>query len=132
MPPRAPLSKGELEVARAVWDLGEGTVSDVFRWFPKRRKLDYTTVQTYLRRLEAKGYLRARREGRTKVYGPKVRPRQVIRETVDDLMNRLFDGEALPLMLHLIEDRGITPEETEKLREVLAKLEADQDDARER
>jgi predicted transcriptional regulator len=127
MPPRPPLSKGELEIARAVWDLGEGTVRDVFRWFPKPRKHDYTTVQTYLRRLEAKGYLDARREGRTKVYRAKVRPQQVIRETVDDLMNRLFDGEALPLMLHLIEDRGISPEETQRLREVLAKLEADED-----
>lgn len=127
MAPRPGLSKGELEVARAVWDLGEATVSQVFQWFPKRRKLDYTTVQTYLRRLETKGYLRTRREGRTKIYRPKVRPKQVVRETVDDLMNRLFDGEALPLMLHLIEDRGISREDSQKLREVLAALEAEDD-----
>ena len=129
MPPRPPLSKGELEIARAVWDLGQATLSEVFRWFPKRRKLDYTTVQTYLRRLEAKGYVRTRRDGRNKIYSPKVRPEQVIRETVDDLMDRLFDGEALPLMLHLIEDRGISPEETQKLRQALTRLEAEDDDA---
>ncbi len=129
MPARPALSKGELEVARAVWDLGEATVGEVHQWFPKNRGLDYTTVQTYLRRLEAKGYVKTRREGRNKVYSPKVRPSLVIRETVDDLMNRLFDGDAMPLMLHLIQDRGISREETHKLRELLDQLEAEQDDA---
>ena len=127
MPPRPPLSKGEIEVARAVWELGEATVGQVFQWFPEDRPMDYATVQTYLRRLETKGYVRARRSGRTKVYQPKVEATQVIRETVDDLMTRLFGGETLPLMLHLIEQRGITPAETQQLRQALDALEAEQD-----
>ena len=90
--------------------------------------MDYATVQTYLRRLEAKGYVRARRSGRTKVYQPKVEPTQVIRETVDDLTTRLFGGETLPLMLHLIEQRGITPEQTQQLRQALDALEAEQEE----
>jgi predicted transcriptional regulator len=126
MPPRPPLSKGELEVARAVWELGEATMGQVFQWFPEDRRMDYAAVQTYLRRLEAKGYVRARRSGRTKVYQSKVESAQVIRETVGDLMTRLFGGETLPLMLHLIEDRGITPEETRQLRQALDALEAEQ------
>jgi predicted transcriptional regulator len=120
------LSKGEIEVARAVWELGEATVGQVFQWFPEDRRMDYAAVQTYLRRLEAKGYVRARRSGRTKVYQPKVEATQVIRETVDDLMTRLFGGETLPLMLHLIEQRGITPAETQQLRQALDALEAEQ------
>jgi len=126
---RPALSRGELEVARAVWDLGEATVGEVHQWFPPARAPDYTTVQTYLRRLEAKGYVKTRREGRNKIYSPKVQPQQVIRETVEDLMNRLFDGETLPLMQHLIQDRGISPEETRKLREWLDQREAEQDGA---
>ena len=128
MVPRPALSKGELEVARVVWRLGEATVGSIFEAFPKRRKLDYTTVQTYLRRLEAKGYLRTRREGRNKIYSARVRPSTVIGETVDDLMDRLFDGETLALMHHLIHDRGISSEETQKLREMLARLENAADD----
>jgi predicted transcriptional regulator len=128
MPPRPPLSKGEIEVARAVWELGEATVGQVFQWFPEDRPMDYATVQTYLRRLETKGYVRARRSGRTKVYQPKVEATQVIRETVDDLMTRLFGGETLPLMLHLIEQRGITPAETLQLRQALDALEAEQEE----
>ena len=125
---RAALSKGELEVARVVWKLGEATLGQIFEAFPKRRKFDYTTVHTYLRRLEAKGYLRTRRDGRNKIYSPRVRPSKVIRETVDDLMERLFDGETLALMHHLIHDRGISPEEIGKLREMLAQLEAQEDE----
>jgi predicted transcriptional regulator len=117
-----------MEVARAVWELGEATVGQIFQWLPEDRRMDYTTVQTYVRRLEAKGYVRSRREGRTKIYQAKVEPTQVIRETVDDLTVRLFGGETLPLMLHLIEQRGITPEETQQLREALDALEAEQEE----
>ena len=48
----------------------------------------------------------------------------MIRETVDDLIERLFGGEALPLMKHLIEDRGIGEEDLEQLRELLDRLES--------
>ena len=128
MSPRAAISKGELEVARVVWRLGEATLGSIFDAFPKRRRPDYTTVQTYLRRLEAKGYLRTRREGRNKIYSARVRPSTVIGETVDDLMDRLFDGQTLALMHHLIHDRGISAEESQKLREMLTRWEDEADD----
>lgn len=127
---RAALSKGEMEVARVVWGLGEATVGQVFEACAKERKMDYTTVQTYLRRLEAKGYLRTRREGRNKVYRAKVRPGQVIRETVDDLMDRLFGGETLPMLRHLIQERGVSKRELEALRQMLSELEAEHDESK--
>ena len=127
---RPALSKGELEVARVLWSLGKATVREVFEAFPKPQRPDFTTVQTYLRRLEAKGYLQNTRKGRVKLYSPRVRPKQVIRETVDDFMNRLFDGEALPLMRHLINERGISPEEVTQLRDMLNSLEGMNDESR--
>jgi BlaI family transcriptional regulator, penicillinase repressor len=130
MAERPPLSRAELEVARIVWELGEATVRQVFERVPAERRLDFKTVQTYLRRLEAKGYLRTQKEGRARVYRPRVRPTQVIRETVDDFVNRLFDGETLPLMQHLIEDRGISADELRKLRDLLNQLEAGHDEPR--
>ncbi len=101
---------------------------DVVEALPARRDLDFKTVQTYLRRLEAKGYLRARTEGRSKVYAPRVRPKQVIREVVDDFVERLFDGEALPLLQHVIHDRGLSDHEISGLRDMLARLEAPDDE----
>jgi BlaI family transcriptional regulator, penicillinase repressor len=121
-------SKGELEVARVLWDLGEGTVRAVHEALPPERGVDFVTVQTYLRRLETKGYVKSRSAGRTKIYSPRVRPGTVIRETVDDLVDRLFGGETLPLVRHLVEDRRITDAELAELRDLIDRLQHEGDD----
>ena len=126
---RPALSKAEMEVVRIVWNLGCATVRQAFDAFPPQRKIDFTTVQTYLRRLETKGYLRAKRDGRTMVYRPRVRPDDVIRDTVGDLVNRLFDGQAIPLLHHLIRDRSIGKEEIQELREMIDQWESEQDES---
>jgi BlaI family penicillinase repressor len=120
---RPSLSKAEMEIARLVWDRGEATVRQILDALPEQRKLDYKTVQTYLRRLEAKGYLSTRRDGKRTVYRASVKPAQVMRETIKDFVARLFDGEALPLVEHLIHDRGLKGDEIEKLRTMLDDLE---------
>lgn len=123
MTERPALSKGEMEVARLLWDLKEASVREVHDACPEDRQMDFTVVQTYLRRLESKGYVTSRLEGRTKIYRPKIKPRTVIRETVDDLVDRLFGGEKLPLMQHLIEDQSLTDEDIQQLRELLDRME---------
>ncbi|HBO43301.1 MAG TPA: transcriptional regulator [Planctomycetaceae bacterium] len=127
MTDRAPLSKGEMEVARVLWELGRATVRQVHEAFPPERAVDFSTVQTYLRRLDAKGYVRAWLEGRTRVYAPLVKPTTVIRETVDDLVDRLFGGRALPLVRHLIERHDIDEGDLAELRELLDRLEGQSD-----
>ena len=129
MPARAAMAKSELEVARIVWKLGSATVRQVLDALPKNRGLDFKTVQTYLRRLEAKGYLKTRKEGRSKVYLPKVRPDRVVREVVDDFMDRLFDGEAIPLLQHLINDRGLSDDEIRQIRKMLNHLETERNES---
>jgi predicted transcriptional regulator len=119
------MAKSELEVARIVWDLGEASVRQVLEALPSDRALDFKTVQTYLRRLEAKGYLAAKMVGRVRVYRPRVRPNTVVREVIDDLIGRLFKGESLPLFRHLIEDRGLSAAEVAELRAMLDRLEAE-------
>jgi BlaI family penicillinase repressor len=123
MSKRPAVAKSELEVAQLVWQLGQASVRQVLEALPVERGLDFKTVQTYLRRLEAKGYLRSRREGRAKVYVARVRPEQVVREVIDDFVHRLFGGESIPLFQHLINDRGLNHAEIEQLRAMLDRLE---------
>ncbi len=118
-------AKSELEVARIVWELDGATVRQVLEALPDERGLDFKTVQTYLRRLEAKGYLRTEREGRSNVYRPLVRPGQVIGEMMDDFLNRLFDGQLLPLFQHLVNDRGLSGDEIRELRDLLDRMEGE-------
>jgi BlaI family transcriptional regulator, penicillinase repressor len=122
MAKRASASKSELEIARVVWTLGEASVRDVLAAVPEDRKMDFSTVQTYLRRLHAKGYLRARRRGRVNIYSPAVRPTSVVREVVDDFVDRLFGGDALPLVQHLIHERKLSAAEIEQLQQLLDQL----------
>lgn len=129
MPPRPALAKSELEVARIVWRLGSATVRQILEQLPKNRGLELKTVQTYLRRLESKGYVKTRKEGRSKVYIPKIRPDRVVREVVDDFIDRMFDGEAIPLLQHLINDRGLNDKEIDRLRKMLNRLEAENDES---
>ena len=119
MTKRPALSKAELQIARTLWDLGEASGRQVHSALPKGRSIEFPTVQTYLRRLEEKGYVSASLIGRTRVYKPRVRPRTVIRETVDEFVDQLFDGNALPLMRHLVEERGMTAEELDELRRLV-------------
>jgi len=128
MKDRPALSKGELEVARVLWSLSTATVREVHEALPQRSQMEFATVQTYLRRLEKKGYLKTKLDGRTRVYSAKVKPHTVIRETVNDVVNRLFSGDTMPLMEHLIEDRGLSDDDIVRLRQMLDRLENDEGD----
>lgn len=123
MTDRPALSKGEMEVVRVLWALQKASVREVHEAFPADRQIDFATVQTYLRRLETKGYVNGRLSGRTRIYSPKVQPNRVIRQTINDLVERLFGGETLPLVRHLIEDQGISPEELAELRKLIERME---------
>ncbi|MCA9058828.1 MAG: BlaI/MecI/CopY family transcriptional regulator [Planctomycetaceae bacterium] len=119
---RPGLSKGEMEVARVLWELKKATVREVHDAMPSERAMDFSTVQTYLRRLESKGYVKAELEGRIRIYTPRVRPATVIRETVGELVDRLFGGETLPLMRHLIEDGRVSSDELAALRQMIDEM----------
>lgn len=120
---RPPLAKSELEVAQLVWELGKATVREVLEAMPEERKLDFKTVQTYLRRMEEKGYLTATQTGRAKVYRAKVRPRTVVREMVGDFMERVFKGDPIPFVQNIIQEQGMSAEDIDRLRKLLDEME---------
>lgn len=119
------LSKSEMEIVRLLWEIGPATVREIHAEVCKSRQADFATIQTFLRRIESKGYATSKLDGRTRIYSAKTRPRTVIRDTVDDLIERLFGGETMPLVKHLIEERGIEASEIEELRKLVDRLERD-------
>src|SRR5688500_18009787 len=120
---RAALARSELEIAGIVWKLGEARVREVVQALPADRRADFWTVQTYLRRLKAKGYLRTRKDGRALVYLPAVEPADVVRDVVADFVNRVFAGRSLPLVQHLIEDAGgLSDDDVAQLQQTLNQL----------
>jgi predicted transcriptional regulator len=120
---RPGISRGETAIMKALWKLEKGSVGEIHGWISENEKeMDYSTVQTYVRRLEAKGYLASQRIGRNKIYRAAVRKTQVVGEAVDDFLDRLFDGQLLPMVRHLVDSRDVTAEEIQDLMELVEQL----------
>ncbi|HZU28394.1 MAG TPA: BlaI/MecI/CopY family transcriptional regulator [Bryobacteraceae bacterium] len=107
-PKASTLTEQELEIMKVVWDLGKATVRDVYEVLLERRRIAYTTVMTMMKILETKGYLKKSEGERAHVYQPSQPKQQVIRGMVREFVNRVFNGSAEPLLLHLVEDEGLT------------------------
>ena len=112
-----------LEIMKIVWQKREAKVRDVYETLLERRKVAYTTVMTMMRILEAKGHLKIRREEKAYVYCP-TRPEGVVmRSMVREFINRVFNGSAQPMLVHLLKDRRLTEEEVEELARLIKESE---------
>lgn len=114
-PKPSTLTPQELEIMKVVWQLGEATVRDVYEDLLERRKIAYTTVLTMMKVLEGKGHLKRRQDDRAHVYRPAVPEAAVVRSMVREFVDRMFDGAAHPLLVHLVEDRRLSKKELEEL-----------------
>jgi predicted transcriptional regulator len=109
------LTEQELEIMKVVWELQTATVRDVYEALLRRRKIAYTTVMTMMNILEEKGYLKKRAVDKAHVYRPAQPKAKVIRAMVQEFVERVFNGSAEPLLVHLVKDRHLSPEELEKI-----------------
>jgi predicted transcriptional regulator len=113
---------GELQhaIMRVLWDEGEATVARVHEALGEQggaRAL--TTVATMLSKLEKKGVVAHRADGRQFVYRPLVREVDVARRMVADLTDRLFQGDVAALVSHLLREQEIDADELERLRALI-------------
>jgi BlaI family transcriptional regulator, penicillinase repressor len=109
------LTEQELEIMKIVWERETATVRDVYEAILERRKVAYTTVMTMMKILEHKKYLKKTLADRAYVYRPAQPKGQVIGDMVRDFVNRVFNGSAEPLLLHLVEEHDLSPEELEEI-----------------
>jgi len=113
---KSTLTGQELEIMKVVWKLGPATVRQVYEDLLDRRRIAYTTVMTMMNILESKGHLKKRQGDRAFVYTSARPEKQVIRGMVREFVDRVFNGAAEPLLLHLVEDDQLTKEDLEEIR----------------
>jgi predicted transcriptional regulator len=113
------LTDGELRLMNVLWDRGEATVADVVAALPGRERVAYTTAQTLLRILEAKGYVAHRKAGRAFVFRPLVDRRQARRRALGHLVNRLFGGSREVLIQNVLDDERLAPSELKRLKKLI-------------
>lgn len=114
---------GDLQhaIMRVLWDAGEATVAQVHAALRPERKRALTTIATMLAKMERKGVVVHRVEGRQFVYAPRVSEDEVRRSMVTELTQRLFEGDAAALVGHLLREQEIEPDELERLRARIAR-----------
>ena len=124
---------GELQFAimRVLWERREATVAQVHEALADDGGRALTTIATMLSKMEKKGVVTHRAEGRQFIYAPTVTEAEVHRSMVADLTQRLFQGDTSALVSHLIAEQEIEPDELERLRELIeAKARSGDDDTR--
>jgi BlaI family penicillinase repressor len=114
------LAAGELEIVQILWREGEVTLSEAQRAMD--RPIGYTTVQTRLNRLVAKGVV-VRSAKRPAKYRAKVAPEEVNAGHLELLLERVCGGSVLPLVAHLMQRRLLSPEEIAELKRLIAETE---------
>lgn len=115
------LTGQELEIMKVIWRSGQATVREVYEDLKSRRTIAYTSVQTMMNVLETKGHLKKEPGERAQTYIP-VRPQQtVVRSMVREFVDRVFDGSARPLLVHLLKEKGLTAAERKELQKLLDK-----------
>ena len=113
------LTELQLTILHVLWERGEATTRDVREALLPSRSLALTTVATLLSRLERKGVLDHRRQGRAHVFRPTVTRSEVRRNMVRDLAENLFDGKPSQLMSHLLRSSPVDVDEIRRMRQAL-------------
>jgi len=121
-PPHPTLTAHELTIMKIVWRRERATVRQVYEILRAQRPIAYTTVMTVMNVLEEKGYLEKSRADRAYVYQPKRSQRQVVGQMVADFVDRVFDGAAAGLFVHLARDKRLSKDERKKIRQVIEEM----------
>ena len=122
MPPRKSitLTEAELRLMKLLWVRGESAVADLVRALPHETPLAYTTILTTIRILEQKGYVEHRQEGRAFLYTACVAEGEASRSEVRHVLKRFFGNSREQLLVALLGDEEITPEELRRLKQAIA------------
>lgn len=121
------LASLQLAIMRVLWRLESATVADVRDALAEEgRDLAYTTIATMLGKMERKGQVARKAEGKAHTYRPAIRQEQVSRSMVTDLATRLFGGDVPLMVAHLLDGCELTPEELARLKALIRQKEQEE------
>jgi predicted transcriptional regulator len=117
--PSPALTDAEARVMAVLWRLQSATVGDVVATLAIERPVSYSTVQTILRILEDKAYVTHDKIARAFIYRPVVDERQARRRALRHLASRLFNGSPSLLVMNVLHDEEMDPEELQRLKRLI-------------
>ncbi len=120
--PQPKLSKLEFKIMETLWTKSECSIRDIQESFPLKKRPAYTTIQTTVYRMEAKGIVhRLKKVGNFHIFSPAISRDAAQRRLMDDLL-ALFGGRGQPVMTHLIESGKLSMEDVKEAERLLRNL----------
>ena len=123
----SPLSPAQREIMEIVWEQREVTVSELRDLLAQQRELARNTVQTMMVRLEEKGWLKHRTMGRTFVYSANIPRNASLGVKVAQMVDRFFQGSPEAMVTALLEHRGLSSDEAQRIREMIEEADSQLD-----
>jgi len=125
MPPKpsATLTEAELRLMKILWKRGESSVNDLVAALSGKQALAYTSILTTIKILEDKGYVSHRKEGRAFLYTPLVEEEEANSSAVRHILQRFFNNSREQLLVSVLGDGEISPEELKRLKQRIAEAE---------
>jgi len=105
---------------KLLWERREATVADLHPQLQAEKELAYTTIATMLRKMEGRGLVAHRQDGRSFVYRAAVPEEAVTRGMADHLVDRLFEGSLTDVVSHLLSTRDVSRDELTELEKLIA------------
>jgi BlaI family transcriptional regulator, penicillinase repressor len=112
-------TNAELQILDALWTLGEGTVEDVVDCLPSSPRANYKTVQSLLRIMEGKSFVRHTTRGRAFVFNSRVTRDEVGGSLTKHLLDRTFQGSCSALMMNLLDSNSVKDQELDELEALI-------------
>ncbi len=109
----------QLKIMKILWEREQASVSEVHEALADER-LAYNTFATMLHKMEARGLVKHRSEGRRFIYSAAVAAHAVTRSMADDLVDRVFEGSLADMVSHLLSTREVSIEELRRLERLIA------------
>jgi BlaI family penicillinase repressor len=109
----------QLRIMQSLWERGDATVATIHEALADEKNLAYTTIATMLRKMEARGLVKHRVEGRSFVYRAAVASEAVSRGMAGHLLDRLFEGSLADMVHHLLSTRDVSREELSKIERLI-------------
>jgi BlaI family penicillinase repressor len=113
------LGRMQLRIMRVLWERGSASAREITEALCREANVAHSTVQTLLRKLEAKGAVRHETADRTFVFHPSIDNKSVTRGATRDLIERVFGGSAAGLVAHLLKEERIGRKELDHIRKLI-------------
>ena len=117
------ISESEWEVMKVVWDKAPVAAADVAEELSARKGWAVRTTRTLLDRLRKKRAVECDEGGKRFLYRPRVSLQDCVREASRSFRDRVFGGQPAAMLIHLVEETRLTPNEIAQLRRILEQKE---------